>query len=327
VTQATQVPTAQIALAHSGVAISMMPVTRTMDEQERISELLSANVQRQRLYALTNCGEALTPSAKILHTVLNLLAGNDHDHVQWPGNKPVARLIGIEHHGVKRAMLQLIKAGLVSFDTKELIPSTIIKLHLMDDIPKVSSRKKTLTISDEPKSTGSTADELALILKDHVNMGRYIRFGIDGIRNLTSTSIRSTHLDWQSVPGWTKENPQPQLWSMQQCMGYYWFLLSWRRDHEKIELTLPNWGRLAANLGKLQLPPDRIYKEIVTVFSWWPLINAMSQTAGILIPLDEGTLIHKVTQSKILTIRGMSDDQRNALYQQIVAGAHGGSHG
>jgi len=185
-------------------------------------------------------------------------------------------------------------------------------------VPQAAAKAKA-TLTDEVKAWAvSSLDAMTL----------YLRFGVNAFGKTPAeceASIRPSPNDWLVHKPADPLFPFPQDMpiSAKQLMGYYWHGVSRWRAYHKIELTLPEWGRLGKELLRASetMTSWRLYCRLFATINHFDLIRwRIGGVIGATLILDESTLNHKLVTLQAMLIAGQPADWINAEYDRMNTG-------
>lgn len=174
-----------------------------------------------------------------------------------------------------------------------------------------------MTGGSVPGTSPLTDAEKTLICSSPENMGKYIRFGIEGVRRDSVDGLPRTGFDWTTVDGWSNKTPHPERWTVKQTAGFWWLQVSHARAEIGERLTMPDYQRLVHEVTRFTAssPASLWYPQMVSTSAWWKGILMLSEQAGVTgLMLNEASMNHRMVQVKLNEIACLDPDaQANLL--------------
>lgn len=276
--------------------------------------LLKSRPGLRRLATVAGRGSGLSANAKLLYHWLVHLAGEDQKCISWPGATVVADLMGTDRHTASRAIANLVNDGFISMDTEKLCDETILTINEV----RAESLSSLKALKVDKPSPLTDADRI-LACSSFQKMSRYLAFGQPGLHAKDIKGLEPTPLFWGAVPGFTTEDHKPELWTNQHFMGFWWYLVCWHWEQNKIPLRLPNWGRIAGAIKSSPLSKKQLHTHMNDIVRFFPAIKYLTSRSRFVIELDEASISNAIISEKMTVLRGMTRDEFAHVWNEATS--------
>lgn len=250
--------------------------------------------------------------------------------VQWNGTLAFEKMLHCSRRCVLSAFRTLSTLGYITPENFVFKNNHgVITFHL----PPVKAATGVVEIpQDETESSSTPArgmpvEDVELVCKSLRNMSLYIQFGIRAVKANSAEGIKPTPLNWQTVAGYSKEDPQAEKWSTEQFAGYWWYLWSWHQERYQFPLRLPDWSRLKQEVKRWPASRTELYRHMRSLVANYPSLLYMLRDSKIHISFHEGTFNHRLAKDLMSQLATMSPEEQLEAYnggREIIANMNKG---
>lgn len=185
----------------------------------------------------------------------------------------------------------------------------------LQDSPDIRGQHRTLT-----------HENTTLINATYESMRAYLLYGMPGILETDPEKqklLTPSPLNWRQFrqPGTEnldEESSGIKQWQVTHFIGFYWNCVTWWRSQRKIELNLPNYGRLGRSIKTMmaRLTSWQLYVYIDQMTTHFDLLCSMVGQIGDNLIMDEASLTHAALRNVTMQYLSVGGESKDAYYQQ-----------
>lgn len=237
----------------------------------------------------------------------------------YPGDDAAGLTLGMSAFSVSRHRDTLRSVGLVEFTGNQ--GALFFELRSISGGPPEEVPEE-VPEAPKPKTVKFTPEVSAWFLTQPDRMDLYLRFGLEAFGKTAeecAANLKPSGTDWQQFTSDPVRVFNADLWKTSHYMGYYWhWVCKWRAFYN-IELTFPQWNRLAGEISNLlkTMSPRQAYEYIYVVGNHFDLIKFRAGKIGAGFLMSENSLGHGVIKQQALYLNSLNNEQWAAEYERM----------